>query len=164
MPRYGLGGLTSGEGDDEEGSALPGAGGPNDKSSGESGNPNPFYKRLLKSLTAGAANVNAPASTSQPDDSASSAAGAGEGVAKGIKGLFGLAQGGTVGGKPHHFYGSHSKLKTPAIEMIKKPQIRQLGVQGADAVIPMIKRPQNKLGLKDLPNLVKKYGGKGARF
>ncbi len=71
--------------------------------------------------------------------------------------MFGLAKGGIIGGNPHHPYGKRGK---PAVEMIKGPQIRKLGVSGADAVIPMVKRPGNKVGMEDIPNLIKKFGGR----
>ncbi len=77
----------------------------------------------------------------------------------GLTKAFMLASGGMVGNKQHHFYGSHNKLKSPAIEMVSKPQVRPLGVSGPDMVVPMIKRPGNKVNISDIPNLVKKYGG-----
>lgn len=43
--------------------------------------------------------------------------------------------------------------------LVTKPTTRILGGSGVTAVIPLTKRPGNKLGLKDIPKLIARYGG-----
>lgn len=72
-----------------------------------------------------------------------------------------MAGGGVVGG--HHYFGSKSKLKEmgmPHMKLVSKPTITTLGVKGPQAVIPLTPRKSNKVSLGDIPNLLKKYGGR----
>jgi hypothetical protein len=120
---------------------------------------NPLWRRILKSTftptpTGGGQSYR----KSSPEDDSDIRSG-GYALGKGLKGLLGMAGGGTVGA--HHFYGSRSKLRHPAVEMVKTPQIRQLGLKGPDAVVPLVKKPGNKVNIGDIPNLVRKFGRYG---
>ncbi len=78
----------------------------------------------------------------------------------GLKGLIGLAEGGAVNGG-HHYFDSQKKLHNPSVELVKGPQIRRLGVKGPSVVVPLVRRPQNKINVSDIPNIVKRYGSYG---
>ncbi len=124
----------------------------------------------------------------QPADSSGSFGGKGtigsELVKTGVKSLakFLLAGGGvamphamspkrgmvTHFGKPntgHHPYGRKGMPKMgvihpkgPKIEYVSKPKIMTLGSKVPQAVVPMTRRPGNKINIEDIPNLMSKYG------
>ena len=84
-----------------------------------------------------------------------------------------------LGGGRNHFYGNKDTLKNnaanrkglaalskaPRVELLDHPQIRSLGVNVPQAVIPLQQRKTNNMTLGKLPSMIAKYGnyGKGAK-
>ncbi len=48
----------------------------------------------------------------------------------------------------------------PKIELVKKPEIRILGAKAPQAVVPLTRRPGNKLNVEDMPELMEKFSGR----
>ncbi len=113
---------------------------------------NPLWKRIIRRVTS-----TPDESSQQPGQSQSNGLGL---LGSGLKGLIGLAEGGVVNGGRHYF-GSQKKLHKPTVELVKGPQIRRLGEKGPSVVVPLIRRPQNKVNVSDLPKILKKYGNYG---
>ncbi len=49
----------------------------------------------------------------------------------------------------------------PGVEYVDEPELRMLGGQGAEAVVPLTPRPGNKVRMEDIPALAAKYGDYG---
>ncbi len=74
----------------------------------------------------------------------------------GIRKSMGMAAGGVV--SPHHPYGKRGMPKMPHMELVTKPQIRTLGKTVPQAVVPLRRKPGNKVNLEDIPSLIEKFG------
>lgn len=68
----------------------------------------------------------------------------------GIASLFGLAEGGVVA--------PQREQVAPGVQLVDGPQVMELGRYGAQAVVPLTRRPENKVNVEDIPYLAAKYG------
>lgn len=141
---------------------------------------NPLYTALRKS-TYGKYVPPSDDSSSSGGSSSGGSSGLGRELVKtGVKALIGLmAKGGVTvphakspmkGMGPsfakintgHHPYGRRGAPKAgmvhPGVEIVTKPEVRMLGAKMPTAVIPLTRRPGNKVNIEDLPHLMDKYG------
>ncbi len=122
------------------------------------GKSNPLWKNIVRGISPTAAKFmpgdTGPDGEPRSGDDSGSKGQGGLGLLK----LF-MAKGGVVppGAAQHHPYGKRGK---PKAELVTGPQIRTLGATGKQAVVPIRKRPGNRLDLEDLPKLLSGNYGK----
>lgn len=126
----------------------------------------PLYDQLLRGISP-LYNRVVPNNSDEAQALADSRSGGGSAVGNVLR-MAGFAEGGVT--SPHHYFGSRSKLKNdaptgmkpPNMRLVTSPQVTTLGLKGAQAIVPLVKKPGNKVNLSDIPALISKYGGRKA--
>lgn len=114
---------------------------------------NPLWKSIINEITPGGYHPFAPPQTDEePNYNPLSRQKHKGGVLGGLLSggsLTGYADGGVVDG---------NEEIAPGINYIDHPQIKTLGENGPTAIVPLTRRPGNKLNPEDIPRLAEKYG------
>ncbi len=155
VPHYGDGFDPMGSGEADEPEEFGWMHGKQVKRGQDTGN-NPLYEQIRKGAAVGGLNLPNPGGDmSQPSGGSNGGGLLNKGIQ--IASLFGLfAKGGVVAHRPHPSH-PHS-YETPNAELVTGPQIRMLGEAGPQAVIPLRRKPGNKVNVEDIPRLAAKYG------
>lgn len=150
MDPYGTGYVTGSGETETEGSGLPGG-------TSSQNRENPFWKKLVNGIVPSKYGYE-PFKAQQVDDAPyQSPIGKKKGGGGGLIGKMLTAGAFGDGG----IVQPSAQPVAPGVKYLQGPQIRTLGTDGPTAIVPLTRRPGNKINVEDIPRLAQEYGNYG---